>query len=221
MSPQRTPGVVILDVDGTLVDTNYHHALAWYRAFRAHHLTPALWRIHRHMGMGGDQLVGAVAGAEVERRSGDAIRKAESQCYQELIGEVQPLAGARELLQDLRAAGWTTVLASSAKTPELDRYLDLLKARELVDAWTDSSDVQATKPEPDLIHAALSKVGKSSGLMVGDSIFDCEAAGRAGIHTVALLTGGFSREELQQAGAVAVCANLAELRGELGLAGSG
>src|SRR5437762_2322936 len=91
----------ILDIDGTLVDSNYHHVLAWYRAFREHGVTPQLWRIHRHIGMGGDQLVAAVAGGEVERRSGDAIRESEDEIYMTLIDEVKPLDDARELIADL------------------------------------------------------------------------------------------------------------------------
>src|SRR3954451_2880139 len=185
----------ILDIDGTLVDSNYHHALAWYRAFRKHGVTPPLWRIHRHIGMGGDQLVAAVAGDEVERRSGDAIREAEGEIYMKLIDEVQPLDGARELIEDLGGRVDRVVLASSAKEHEVDRYLDLLDARELADAWTTSADVEATKPEPDLVRAALDRAGADDGLMVGDTTWDCEAASRAGIATVTVLTGGFSEAE--------------------------
>ncbi|MGH2716996.1 MAG: HAD family hydrolase [Actinomycetota bacterium] len=202
---------ILLDVDGTLVDTNYHHALAWYRAFRDNGCILPLWRLHRHMGMGGDQLVAAVAGDDTEQRCGDPIREAEGGHYGELIDEVSLLPGARDLLERLSEANWTTVLASSAKAPELDHYLDLLDARHLVSAWTGAADVKATKPQPDLIHVALEKVGASSGLLVGDSVFDCEAAARAGIDSVALLTGGFSREELSGAGAVEVVASIAEL----------
>ena len=107
------------------------------------------------------------------------------------------------------------VLASSAKSDEVDHYLDLLDARELVDAWTDSSDVEATKPEPDLVHAAIDKAGGGEAVMVGDSTWDCEAAGRAGIETVAVLTGGFSEQELRAAGAVAVFESIEELRRRL------
>lgn len=210
-------GAVILDVDGTLVDTNYQHAVAWFRAFRLHGVILPLWRIHRHMGMGGDQLVASVAGADVERELGAAIRRAEGECFGALIDEVEPLAGARDLLVDLHAAGRRTVLASSAKPQELAHYLDLLDARHLVDAWTDASDVDVTKPEPDLIEAALAKVGARDGVVVGDSVFDCQAAARAGVRSIALLTGGFSSEELAAAGASTVCEDLEDLRGPLGL----
>jgi HAD superfamily hydrolase (TIGR01509 family) len=203
---------VILDIDGTLVDTNYQHTLAWQRALREHGETIPAWRIHRHIGMGGDQLVTAVAGKEVERRAGDAIRATEGERYSELIGEVALLPGARALLVALRERGATTVLASSAKADEVDVYLDLLGARELVDDWTTSADVDATKPEPDLVQAALDKAGSGGGaILIGDSVWDCEAAGRAGIPTVGVLTGGFSREELLTAGAAVVYESVDEL----------
>jgi HAD superfamily hydrolase (TIGR01549 family) len=206
----------ILDIDGTLVDTNYQHALAWFRAFRASDELLPIWRIHRHIGMGGDQLVASLCGDEVERRKGEEIRAAEKEHYAELIGEVEPFAGARELIDDLKERGHAVVLASSAKSDEVDHYLDLLDARELVDAWTDSSDVEATKPEPDLVHAAMDKAGNGDAVMVGDSTWDCEAARRAGIETIAVLTGGFSESELREAGATVVFKSIEELRERVG-----
>jgi HAD superfamily hydrolase (TIGR01549 family) len=202
----------ILDIDGTLVDTNYHHAIAWFRAFRQHGEVLPIWRIHRHIGMGGDQLVASLCGKEVEDEKGDDIRATEKSLYMALIDEVEPLAGARELIVDLKERGHAVVLASSAKPEEVDHYLDLLDARDIVDAWTDSGDVEATKPEPDLVHAAIDKAGGGDAVMVGDSTWDCEAAGRAGIPTVAVLTGGFSEAELREAGAVAVFNSIDELR---------
>ena len=203
--------VVILDVDGTLVDTNYHHTLAWYRAFRQHGVVLPMWRIHRHIGMGGDQLVAAVAGERVEARAGDSIRAAETALYADLIGEVQPFGDARRLLELLRERGHRLVLASSAKQDEVDYYLDLLDARRLADAWTTGADVRATKPEPDLVHAAIDKLGGGEAVLVGDSTFDCEAAARAGVPAVAILTGGFSEQELREAGARVVFTSIAEL----------
>jgi HAD superfamily hydrolase (TIGR01549 family) len=205
------PPVAVLDVDGTLVDTNYHHAIAWYRAFREHGLTMPVWRIHRHIGMGGDQLVAAVAGKRVEDRQGDSIRAAETALYADLIGEVQPFADARRLLELLADRGHRLVLASSGKRDEVDHYLDLLDARELVEAWTSSADVDRTKPDPDLVHVAIDKVGGGEAVMVGDSTWDCEAAARAQVATVAILTGGFSDQELRQAGAGWVFESLSEL----------
>jgi HAD superfamily hydrolase (TIGR01549 family) len=205
------PPVAVLDVDGTLVDTNYHHAIAWYRAFREHGLTMPVWRIHRHIGMGGDQLVAAVAGKRVEERQGDSIRAAETALYADLIGEVQPFADARRLMTTLRDRGHKLVLASSAKRDEVDYYLDLLDARQLVDAWTTSADVDATKPQPDLVVAAVDKAGGGGAVLVGDSTYDCEAAKRAGVPAVAILTGGFSVAELRDAGAAGVFESIGEL----------
>lgn len=206
----------ILDVDGTLVDTNYHHAIAWFRAFRRHEVTLPVWRIHRHIGMGGDQLIEALAGEDLERRSGDAIREAEGELFRELIDEVQTMEGSRELIEDLREAGARVVLASSAKDWEVDHYLDLLDARDLVDGWTTSADVERTKPEPDLVTAAIEKVGGDGpAFLIGDTIWDVKAAARAGVETIAVLTGGFSEAELREAGAKQVFTSVDELRRSL------
>jgi HAD superfamily hydrolase (TIGR01509 family) len=209
------PPAAILDVDGTLVDTNYHHTLAWFRAFRQSEIVLPIWRIHRHIGMGGDHLVKALCGERAEEEKGDEIRAAEKVLYSELIGEVELLEGARELIEDLKERGHAVVLASSAKQEEVDHYLDLLDARELADSWTTSADVEATKPEPDLVHAAVEKSGNAEAVMVGDSTWDCEAAKRAGLQTVSVLTGGFSEAELREAGAVAVFHSIDDLRKSL------
>jgi HAD superfamily hydrolase (TIGR01509 family) len=205
----------ILDIDGTLVDTNYHHAVAWFRAFRQHgHVVP-LWRIHRHIGMGGDKLISALLSDEVEERDGDDIRAAEKALYLTFIEEVEPLRGARALMEDLRDRGSQIVLASSAKEDEVDHYLDLLDARSLADGWTTSADVEATKPSPDLVLAAIEKLGSKDAIMIGDSTWDCEAAEAAGIKSIAVLTGGFSSEELRAAGASEVYESIEELRQKL------
>jgi HAD superfamily hydrolase (TIGR01509 family) len=206
------PPAAILDIDGTLVDTNYHHAIAWYRAFRQHDELLPIWRIHRHIGMGGDHLVKALCGDDVDEEKGDDIRAAEKALYMALIVEVEPLPGARDLIVDLKKRGHALVLASSAKQKEVDHYLDLLDAHELADGWTSSADVESTKPDPDLVQTALEKAGGGEAVMVGDSTWDCEAAKRAGIETVAVLTGGFSEAELEDAGAVAVYQSIDELR---------
>ncbi|HEX5930030.1 MAG TPA: HAD family hydrolase [Solirubrobacterales bacterium] len=202
----------ILDVDGTLVDTNYHHALAWYRALHAHGHSVQMWKVHRHIGMGGDKIVAALAGDEVEEAEGDEIRAAEGEAYGEMIGEVEPMQGARKLIEELRADGSTVVLASSAKADEVDHYLELLDARELVDGWTTAADVERTKPAADLVQAALEQAGDGPALMIGDSTWDVKAASAAGLPTLAVLTGGFSREELCDAGAVEVVESIEKLR---------
>jgi HAD superfamily hydrolase (TIGR01549 family) len=209
------PPAAILDIDGTLVDTNYHHSVAWFRAFRQHEIVLPVWRIHRHIGMGGDQLVEALAGKEADEEKGDDIRTAEKALYKTFIEEVEPMEGARDLIAELKDRGHTVVLASSAKEDEVDHYLDLLDARELADGWTTSADVEATKPEPDLVEAAKEKAGDDEAVMLGDTTWDVEAAEKAGVRTVALMTGGFSEAELRNAGAVAVFESIVQLRDNL------
>jgi HAD superfamily hydrolase (TIGR01509 family) len=210
--------IAILDIDGTLVDTNYHHAVAWYRAFRQHDVILPIWRIHRHIGMGGDQLVAALTDDATEEEKGDDIRAAEKALYLVFIEEVEPMKGSRELIQDVKDRGHKVVLASSAKQNEVDHYLDQLGARELADDWTMSDDVEQTKPAPDLVRAALDKVGASDGetaVMIGDTTWDIEAAKRAGVATLAVRTGGFGEDELREAGAAEVYESVAELRDRL------
>ena len=203
---------VLLDVDGTLVDTNYLHVVAWQRAFRAAAgLELPGWRLHRAVGIGGDAYVAHVAGDEVEERHGDAVRAEHGERYGELIDEAKPLPGARDLVRALKGLGLTVVLSSSAKQEELDHYLDSLDVTELLDGWTTSADVERTKPAPDLVHAALDRAGGGPALLVGDSVWDCRAAAKAQIPSVALLSGGFGAAELRHAGARAVYTDAAEL----------
>jgi HAD superfamily hydrolase (TIGR01509 family) len=195
----------ILDVDGTLVDSNYHHALAWYRAFHEHDIVVPLCRLHRHVGMGGEKYVAAVAGDAVERELGDELRSRWEQLFDQLLPEIEPLDGAYELMAQLKNLGHPIVLASSAIESHFDAFIDdKLKAREIADAWTNKDDVEASKPDPDLVRAALSKAPTADAIMIGDTPWDCEAARRAGIATICVLTGGYSESELREAGAAAV-----------------
>jgi HAD superfamily hydrolase (TIGR01549 family) len=205
----------IFDVDGTLVDTNYHHAIAWHRALIDHDVVVPLWHIHRAIGMGGDRLVAHVAGESVEARAGDDIRAVWEQEFDELIDEVEPFDQATELVQEVGSRGFKVVLASSGKRKHVETFLELLDMNDSVDAWTTAEDADASKPAPDLVAAAIDKVGGGSAVMVGDSTWDCLAAGKLDVPTLALQNGGFSREELREAGAVAVFASLVELRDSL------
>jgi HAD superfamily hydrolase (TIGR01509 family) len=214
-TPPLMKPAAILDIDGTLIDTNYQHALAWFRAFKRFDIILPIWKIHRGIGMGGDHMIEALCGKDQENELGDEIREAEKGFYEALIDEVVPVHGARDFIVDLKDRGHPIVLASSAKDNEVDQYLDLLGCRDLVDSWTTSGDVENTKPDPDLVLAAMEKVEGSDAVMVGDSTFDCEAAKRAGIETVAVMTGGFSEHELREAGAVAVFESIDELGGRL------
>ena len=205
----------LLDLDGTLVDANYHHALAWYRAFRAQGIVLPVWRLHRHIGMGGDQYVRAVAGDEVEERLGDELREEHAAQFRPLRDECEPLEGARELVRALKDRGLVVVLASSSGADDLDFFLDRLEVRELVDGWTSKDDVERSKPHPDVVRAAMEKAGADEAVMLGDSRWDIESAANAGIPTVAVITGGWSKQELRDHGAVAVYDSLVDLRERL------
>ena len=210
-----TPPAALLDIDGTLIDSNYQHALAWYRAFRLHGLTIPVWRCHRAIGMGGDQLVRHLAGEGFEREQGDDVRVAEHALYAQMIAETQPFEGARGLIEDLKGRGCQVVVASSAKPEDAQHYLDLLDARTLVDGWTDSGRVEETKPAPDLIEAAIEIAGGGKAALIGDSTWDCKAAKAAKVRTICVRTGGFGVDELLEAGAIAVYESIAELREKL------
>jgi HAD superfamily hydrolase (TIGR01549 family) len=210
-SPHVNLDTAVFDVDGTLVDTNYHHALAWYRAFRRHGITLPVWRLHRAIGMGGDQLVGAVAGDEVEARWGDAVRAAWAEEFAPMLEEVQPFEGVVELLGEVRSRGFRVALASSGKPEHVEHYLGLFDGKELADAWTTSEDVQRTKPAPDLLEAALRAADGSAGVMIGDSVWDFRAAAALSAPGYAVRSGGFSVDELCAAGALGVFDSPAEL----------
>jgi HAD superfamily hydrolase (TIGR01549 family) len=206
---------VVLDVDGTLLDSNYHHTVAWARAFDAVGVTVPLWRIHRHIGMGGDRLVPAVAGDEVEQRSGDEVRDRWKKEYDELIDQTRLFAHARELLVALREAGVGVALASSSIPEHAEHAFELLDAESLTDTATTAEDAEESKPHPELVDEALSRVGDGDACLVGDSVWDVEAAKRAGIPAYALLSGGYGRRELEDAGAVAVYDDVADLLAHL------
>jgi HAD superfamily hydrolase (TIGR01549 family) len=209
------PLTVIFDIDGTLVDTNYQHALAWYRAFRQEKIVMPIWRIHRAIGIGSDRVVEMLAGQEVEAELGDTLRDAQSPLYKEMIDEVEPMNEAHELLRDLKRTGHPVILASSAEREEAEHYIELLGAREFVDGYTTSDDVRASKPEPDIVNAAVEKAGGGDAVMIGDSTWDCKAATQAGLPSIGVLTGGFSEQELTEAGATIVFDSVQHLRDHL------
>jgi HAD superfamily hydrolase (TIGR01549 family) len=205
---------LVLDVDGTLVDTNYHHAVAWFRAFRRFDITVPTWRLHRAIGVGGDKLVGAVAGDHVEREHGDDIRTAWEAAFEPMLAEIRPLEGAHRLISTAMEQNCTVVLASSGKRHHVDHYLKLLDASGITS--TSADDVDNSKPAPDLIEVALRRVDRNGrAVIIGDSVWDCEAAQRAGLPSVCLRTGGFGEAELREAGASEVYEELDELRADL------
>jgi HAD superfamily hydrolase (TIGR01549 family) len=165
--------------------------------------------------MGGDQFVEAVAGKRAEEELGDELRDRWERLFDKVIDEVEPLDGAHELIADLKGRGTRVVLASSAVENHVDHFLDLLDARDLADAWTTKDDVERSKPAPDLVRAALDKAGTDDARMIGDTPWDIEAAGKLGVETICLMTGGFSEQELREAGAADVFSSVRELRDAL------
>lgn len=209
--------LAVVDIDGTLVDTNYHHAVAWVRAFRDVGVVVPAAKAHRAIGMGGDRLVTEVAGERVEADHGDAVREAWATHFDKMLDEIEPLAGAHEFLTALRAAGYTVVLASSGKPEHIDHYLDVIDARDLVHGWTTAEDVSDTKPAPDLLTVAMDRAPDPDAdtVTIGDSVWDCRAAAKIHVPTVGVLTGGFGAAELTDAGAAVVYEDLPRLRAHL------
>ncbi|MCG7348505.1 HAD family hydrolase [Sphingomonas sp. ACRSK] len=208
---------VFFDVDGTLVDSNDMHVLAWEEAFRSIEADFDRATIHGQIGKGKDMLVPTLipdADADLIEKLGEAHGAV---FKPDLLEQVRPFPGAHDLLARVHAAGQTVVLASSASAEEVDHYLDLLDARDLVQATTSSGDVEHTKPAPDIFMAALKKVAPLSAeevLVVGDSPYDVEAASKCGIATIALLSGKFPEETLREAGAIAIYDDVAALLAE-------
>jgi len=205
---------VVLDIDGTLLDSTYHHTMAWSRA-----LDGVLGRhvpvhvIHRAIGMGGDRIVARVAGEEAEREHGDDVRARWKEEYDAVIGNTVLLDGARALLDALQERGTDVVLASSSIPEHAQHALELLDAGRRADASTTSEDAEESKPSPEILERALEKVGGGRALMLGDAVWDVQAALRLGIPTIGLLTGGTGRDELLAAGAALVrtdCVDLLE-----------
>jgi HAD superfamily hydrolase (TIGR01549 family) len=207
MTHDRTmaSAVILFDIDGTLVDSTYHHAIAWQRAFDRHELTVPLWRIHRSVGMGGDKLVEQIAGSEIEAERGDALRRDWHEEYSQLEVEVDPLPGATELVCHLVAAGYRVALASSGDPEFSRRAVERLGIADQIEALTKSQDADESKPDPDLIEATLSRLGTvERAVLVGDTPYDVESARRAGLPCIGLRSGGYSEAELSESGAVLV-----------------
>lgn len=212
MDPRAT--AVLFDIDGTLTDSTYHHALAWHRAFTRLGDPPPMWRLHRAIGMGGDRLVAEVAGPEAEEQHGDKLRDSWREEYVELRAEVRPLPGAADLVRHVADQGMRTALASSGDPEFSHEAVELLGIGDRVDVLTTSDDADASKPEPDLVRVTLDRLeGVERAVLVGDTPYDVRSALGAGIGCVALLTGGYSRAELLGAGALLVAESPADLVG--------
>lgn len=211
MTGTDAPTAVLLDIDGTLVDSNFLHVHAWVQAFAEVGHPVDAWRVHRRIGMGSGRLLAELLGDDAERL-GDDAKQQHTARYAELAGLLRPFDGARELVRTLADRGVRVVLSTSAAPEELEKLRATLDVDDLVQV-TGAEDVDEAKPEPDLVHAALDLAGVPAdrAVFVGDSVWDVEAAVRAGVPCVGVLSGGTSEEELRDAGAVAVVEDVAAL----------
>ncbi len=210
--PDTPIRAVLFDIDGTLVDSNYLHVDAWDRAFADAGIPAPVWRIHRSIGMDSTKLLTSLAGEASEDEAAHA-KELHSRYYKESVGRLRPIAGARELVHELARRGLKVVLATSAPEDELEILRGVLQLDDPVAEMTSAGDVGTAKPDPDIIEAALEKagVGADEAIMVGDAVWDVEAAARAGVPAIGVLTGGFGEAELREAGAVEVHDDVAAL----------
>lgn len=205
---------VLFDVDGTLVDTNYLHAVTWWQAFRqAGYEDVQMARIHRAIGMGSDQLLDELLPGDRDRESDQELLAAHDALYATYWSRLRPFRGAADLLRACKARGMRVILASSAGERELAVMREAIDAGDAIDAATSSGDVEASKPAPDLVQVALDKAGvpAAEAVFVGDTVWDVAACKKAGVRCIALLSGGISRGELEDAGAVEIYDDPADL----------
>jgi HAD superfamily hydrolase (TIGR01509 family) len=209
---------VLFDVDGTLVDTSYLHAVTWWEAFaQAGHEVP-MARVHRAIGMGSDQILDALLPGDRDKDADADIIAAHSALYSVYWSRLRPLPGAADLLRACKRRGLAVVLASSADEPEFAMLREALDAEDAIDAATFSGDVESSKPAPDLVEVALDKVGvpPEQAVFTGDTVWDVEACQKAGVPCIGLLSGGVSRDELTSAGAAEVYPGPGDLLAVLG-----
>lgn len=212
MSDSSSAGAVLFDIDGTLVDSNYLHVHAWSRAFRDVGADVDAWRVHQSIGMDGSLLVDSLLPG-----SGDATKQRAKDLHLRYYLDCRPLmrrtAGARELLDRVAAAGLTVVLATSAPEDELTALREVLGGAEVISAQTSAEDVETAKPRPDIVRAALDRSGAeaATAVFVGDTVWDAEAARRAGVAFIGMRSGGITEAQLRAAGARAVYDDPADL----------
>jgi HAD superfamily hydrolase (TIGR01509 family) len=196
---------IILDVDGTLVDSNDAHAKAWMKAMAEHGMRIPFGVVRKMIGMGGDKLLPAATGIREETPKGKAITKRRKEIFlKEFLPGLFPTPGAEELLRELKKRGLKMVIATSATAEELDPLLRICRADQLIEAKTSSDDAERSKPDPDIVAAALKNIGLSAAqtIMLGDTPYDVESASRAGVSIIALRCGGWSDRCLTGAAAL-------------------
>ncbi|MDR6638469.1 HAD family hydrolase [Paenarthrobacter nitroguajacolicus] len=199
---------VLFDVDGTLIDSSYFHAMAWWQAFRREGLDIEMSAIHRRVGMGGDKLIQSLVPDCTDEMQED-LKSAHGAVFSTFWPTLRPFDSARDLLAACSDAGLAVGLASSAQERDLDVSRHLLDAGSSIDAWTSSNDAEESKPAPDILVACLEKLGVSpeDAVFVGDAVWDVKAGAAIGVPVVALTCGGISEAELRDAGAAEVYDN--------------
>jgi len=212
-----TPFAILLDIDGTLVDSNFLHVDAWQQGFQQAGLTVPAWRIQRAIGADSSELLDQLIGSETEAVKNEAKAR-NAAVFTTLMPRLAPFDGAREFIRALTEQGNRVVLATSAPPEELTALLEVLDVEEHLHAVTSADDVTTAKPEPDIVHVALEKGGvdATQAVMIGDSVWDVIAAAKAGVSCIALLSGGTGRAELIEAGAIAVFDDIADLHEHAG-----
>ncbi|MGK5641669.1 HAD family hydrolase [Streptomyces sp. URMC 126] len=207
------PRAALLDVDGTLVDTNYLHTVCWFEALRQAGHRVAMTDVHHTIGMGSDRLLDRLLGEDRDRDADEGISAAHKTLYATWFERLPVVEGAQELVRALAGRGWRVVLATSAQGSELAALRRAIGADDAITAATSADDVEASKPDPEPVRQALEQAGADPdrALFLGDTVWDVHAARKAGVDCVALLSGGIARAELEEAGAVAVYRDPADL----------
>lgn len=208
---------VLFDVDGTLVDSNFHHVVAWHRAFLDVGKEVPCWRIHGLIGRSGSELVRILLGDELAAEHGPRVEELHTRYFVDSGPTLRPLPGARELLEAIVGQGWRVVLATSAGEEELSLLRRALDAEDLLSEVTSSADAEQGKPDPDIVTSALDgiRAEPAQAIFLGDTVWDVQAGRRAGVPTAAVLSGGIAREALEHAGAAAIYAGPLEVRAHL------
>lgn len=208
---------VLFDVDGTLVDSTYLHAVSWWQALRQFDLDVPMSRIHRAIGMGGDKILDELLGSDHDPAHDDDARAAHDALYAQYWSRLRPMPGAADLVRGCARRGLTVGLASSAAPHEFAILRAVVGVDDVVAGATNSGDAEESKPEPDILAAALDRIGlpPEEVFFVGDAVWDVYAAGKLDIPCIGLSCGGVSAAELREAGAVAVYADPADLLANL------
>ncbi|WP_433544726.1 HAD family hydrolase [Streptomyces sp. CA-294286] len=210
---KRQGRAALFDVDGTLADTNHLHVVTWWEAFRQAGHDVTMHDIHHAVGLGSEDLIAHLLGEDRDKDQDEQLSAAHTALYGTYFARLPALPGASELLHTLHDRGWRIVLATSAGGPELEALRRAIDADDVIAGIASADDVESGKPAPDPVHQALdiAEVDPRNAVFFGDTVWDMKAGTRAGVHTVALLSGGIPRADLEEAGAAAVYDHPADL----------